>query len=197
MMHGYNGGISRQRRTDLTFALAIISLTVLIVAALVVLNWLGSQPRIVPTAPDLAPEALLPLAEPVGPIQGFHNMQHMPQLPAQSLPAVEGPQANIDLPLTRWDWGTIPRQPLVRQTFPIQNKGDQPLLITNVVTSCGCTTADLTSSLIPAGQRADLTVVFDPDFHEASGPVTRLVWLETNDPDMPVVELRLDAVVKP
>ena len=66
-----------------------------------------------------------------------------------------------------------------------------------MVTSCGCTTAELSSSVIPAGQRADLVVTFDPNFHETSGPVTRLVWLETNDPDMPVVELRLDANVLP
>lgn len=189
---------SRQRgKTDRMFILVISAVTVLIVGALVALNWLGNQPRITP-AVAVDASALLPLAVPVAPLHGIHDMQNMPQLPAQGH-AVAGdvPQANVDLPLARWDWGTIPRQPVVTQVFPIQNTGDQPLLISSVVTSCGCTTADLSASLIPAGQRADLTVIFDPDFHDTSGPVTRLVWLETNDPDMPVVELRMDAVVRP
>ncbi len=184
-----------RQRTDRPFVVAIVAMTLVIVGALVALNWLGNQPRITP-AVDTG--TLLPLAVPVAPLHGIHDMQNMPQLPAQGH-AVAGdvPQANVDLPLARWDWGTIPRQPVVTQVFPIQNTGDQPLLISSVVTSCGCTTADLSASLIPAGQRADLTVIFDPDFHDTSGPVTRLVWLETNDPDMPVVELRMDAVVRP
>jgi len=187
----------QQRKTDRMFTLVISALTILIVGTVVALNWLGNQPRIDP-AVIVDASSLLPLAVPVAPIHGIHDMQNLPQLPAQGHPqAADVPQANVDLPLLRWDWGTIPRQPVVFQTFPIQNTGNQPLLITSVVTSCGCTTADLSASLIPAGQRADLTVIFDPDFHVTSGPVTRLVWLETNDPDLPVVELRMDAVVRP
>lgn len=187
----------QQRSTDRLFIVVITALTLVILEALVTLNWLSNQPRSTPAAPVDA-NALLPLAPPVAPIRGVHDMQNMPQLPAQGRPlAADVPQPNVDLPLVRWDWGTIPRRPVVSQTFPIQNQGTQPLLITNVVTSCGCTSADLSASLIPAGQRADLVVLFDPDFHDTSGPVTRLVWLETNDPDMPVVELRMDAVVRP
>jgi hypothetical protein len=39
-------------------------------------------------------------------------------------------------------------------------------------------------------------VVFDPDYHETVGPVTRVVWLETNDPDQPVVEVGFAANVR-
>ena len=35
------------------------------------------------------------------------------------------------------------------------------------------------------GQRADLTVTFDANFHETHGEVTRLVWFATNDPTQP------------
>ncbi len=70
------------------------------------------------------------------------------------------------------------------------------LEISSVVTSCGCTTANLSSSVISPGTRADLTVVFDPDYHDTVGPVTRVVWLETNDPDQPVVEVGFDANVR-
>ncbi len=140
---------------------------------------------------------LLPLADPVNPIHGFHDMPRIPNGPIPTQTVADGaPRAQVDLPLTFWDWGKIPPKPPVQQTFPIQNTGDQPLLITSVVTSCGCTTADLSSSVIPPGTRADVVVTFDPDYHKNTfGPVTRIVWLKTNDPAMPLVELRADANV--
>lgn len=188
----------RSKQADSKFIIVIGVLFVIIISTIVLLNRMGAQPQAASNPAPLDVSALLPLASPVRPIRGFHDMPNIPQMPVQgqTLPA-DTPQANVDLPLTRWDWGTVPRKPPVEMTFPIQNRGNQPLLITSVVTSCGCTTADLTSSVIPGGQRADLRVIFDPDFHDTSGPVTRIVWVSTNDPDMPVVELRLDANVSP
>ena len=192
-----------QHGFDRTFLAALIGATLLIIAAVIGLTAFGSRPATPATAEAtdsaaLAGADLLPLAEPVAPIKGFHDMNHLPGAPVPTQPVADGAsRAKVDLPLSRWDWGTIPRTPPVTQTFPIQNTGDKPLLIASVVTSCGCTTADLTSSVIPPGQRADLVMTFDPDFHETSGPVTRLVWLETNDPEMPLVELRADANVLP
>jgi len=188
----------RSKQADAKFVIVIGALFVIIVGTIVLLNRMGAQPQVTPNAAPVDVSTLLPLADPVNPIRGFHDMPNIPQMPVQGQAlSADIPQANVDLPLARWDWGTIPRKPPVEKTFPIQNRGNQPLLITSVVTSCGCTTADLNSSTIPAGQRADLTVIFDPNFHDTSGPVTRIVWLSTNDPDMPVVELRLDANVSP
>ena len=191
---------TRNRRshqtTDRTFLFVLIGASFLILGIVALANWASSRPA--PAAQAADPAQLLPLAEPVNPIAGFHDMENMPNPNAAAHPVEAGvPQANVDLPVPRWDWGDIPRMPAVQQTFPIQNTGNEPLMISNVVTSCGCTTAELSSSVIPSGQRADLVVTFDPNFHDTSGPVTRLVWLETNDPDMPVVELRMDANVLP
>lgn len=61
---------------------------------------------------------------------------------------------------------------------------------------CACTTAELLSSVIPPGRRADLSVTFDADFHETRGEVTRLVWFATNDPTQPWVEVRITADVR-
>ncbi len=141
---------------------------------------------------------LLPLAEPVNPIEGWHDMDNMPD-PNQVGQVVppDQPQPNVDVPLAEYDFGTIPSGPgNVSQVFYIQNTGTEVLEIRSVVTSCGCTTANLSSSVIPPGTRADLTVVFDPDYHDTEGPVTRVVWLETNDPDQPVVEVSFTANVR-
>ena len=174
-------------------------ITLLILSIVVMLNWKVGRalpPR--DEAVALDPATLLPLAAPVNPIIGGHDMNNLPDsnnIHPYTL-ADDVPQPNVDLPLARWDWGTIPAIPPVSQTFPIQNSGEQPLLITSVVTSCGCTIAALSSSVIPPGQRADLKVTFDPNFHESGGPVRRLVWLKTNDPDLPLIEIRLDANVQ-
>ena len=87
----------------------------------------------------------------------------------------------------RWD---------VTHIFAVQNAGEADLVISNLVTSCGCTRAELSSSVIPPGQRADLTVTFDANFHPTQGEVTRLVWFATNDPTQPWVEVRVTADVR-
>jgi hypothetical protein len=191
---------SSRRLSDRTVLMVIVGVTVLILGVVVVLNWASSRTLApVEAAAAVEPSSLLPLAAPVNPVVGGHDMNNMPdgsQIHPHTVPAGE-PQPNVDLPLLRWDWGTIPAIPAVAQTFPIQNTGEEPLIITSVVSSCGCTTASLSSSVIPPGQRADLKVVFDPNFHETVGPVTRLIWLQTNDPDQPLTEIRLDANVTP
>ena len=78
----------------------------------------------------------------------------------------------------------------------MQNTGTADLEIGNLVTSCGCTAAELSSDVIPPGQRADLTVTFDADFHETGGQVTRLAWFATNDPAQPWAEVRITADVR-
>lgn len=196
-------GRTKTRIDDRVVLAIIMGGTVLVLSLILLNNWAISRPPNA-TAPSVAATNvaidsadLLPLAAPVNPIVGGHDMNNLPD-PGRRGNVMTGiAQANVDLPLMQWDWGTIPAIPAVAQTFPIQNTGDKSLLINNVVTSCGCTIAALSSSVIPPGERADLKVTFDPNFHATQGPVTRLVWLETNDPDMPVVELRMDANVIP
>ncbi len=78
----------------------------------------------------------------------------------------------------------------------MQNTGDADLVISNLVTSCGCTTAELSSNVIPPDQRANLMVTFAPDFHGASGPVTRLIWFGTDNLTQPWGEVRITADVQ-
>jgi hypothetical protein len=191
---------SSKRLSDRTVLMVMVGVTILILGLIMLLNWTSSR-ALAPVEADIAIDSgtLLPLAAPVNPVVGGHNMNNMPdssRIHPRTVPAGE-PQPNVDLPLLQWDWGTISAIPAVAQTFPIQNTGDEPLIISSVVTSCGCTTASLSSSVIPPGQRADLKVAFDPNFHETVGPVTRLIWLQTNDPDQPLIEIRLDANVTP
>jgi hypothetical protein len=140
---------------------------------------------------------LLPLAEGKQPLRGGHDMARIPQQTPAPQPAPEGAALpRLDLPSSSHDFGTTPKHPDVAHVFAVQNTGTTDLMISNLVTSCGCTTAELSSSIIPPGQRADLTVTFDPDFHVTQGPVVRLVWFATNDPTQPWAEVRVMADVQ-
>jgi hypothetical protein len=144
------------------------------------------------------PADLLPLAEAKRPLKGGHDMKRIPQQTPAPQPAPEGVALpKLDLPSSSHDFGLIPGRPDVARVFAVQNTGTADLEIRNLVTSCGCTTAELSSRVIPAGQRADLTVTFDPDFHTTQGPVVRLVWFATNDPTQPWAEVRVTANVQP
>lgn len=125
------------------------------------------------------------------------------------------PGAQVGTSATAYDWGTIKIDAgNVETTFDLKNTGVQPLKLSNVSTSCMCTTAQLIlgttqspsfgmhakSSYIlevPPQETAKLKVVFDPAYHGPSGvgPITRQVTLQTNDPQKPELSFMLTAMV--
>lgn len=62
-----------------------------------------------------------------------------------------------------YDFGDInEKDGPVTHTFKIKNDGENPLVITKVVASCGCTTPDWTKAPIASGQTGEIKVTFDP-----------------------------------
>ncbi|MDR1525527.1 MAG: DUF1573 domain-containing protein [Tannerella sp.] len=51
---------------------------------------------------------------------------------------------------------------LIECEFTLTNTGDNPLVITKVTTSCGCTASDWTKEPIGAGKQGFVKVSFDP-----------------------------------
>lgn len=173
----------------------ILAIIVLLVAANVLRSSVLADPPVTSRSEPVSD--LLPLAEAKRPLKGGHDMRRIPAQTPAPRPAPEGVELPlIDLPSESYDFGRVPKRPDVAHVFAVQNRGTADLVIQNLVTSCGCTTAQLSSSVIPPGQRADLTVVFDPDFHPTEGEVVRLVWFATNDPAQPWAEIRLAAEVE-
>ena len=187
----------KRRRSGGVNPLVWVGGVLVIVIVLVGINLLsGASANKPPTVSRQDPAGLLPLAERRKPLKGGHDMARIPQQTPSPQPAPEDVALpKVDLPSVSYDFGRIPKRPDVVYVFAVQNTGSADLEIWNLVTSCGCTTAELSSSIIPPGQRADLTVTFDPDFHPTQGPVTRLVWFATNDPTQPWVEIRITADV--
>jgi len=102
----------------------------------------------------------------------------------------------IELSATEYDFGTIPNTGPVSQDFQVRNTGDGPLEIGRVTTSCGCTTAEISSRRLAPDETADLTVTYDPRAHGgATGKFMRIVYVQSSDPDTPEVNLSVQVTV--
>jgi uncharacterized YccA/Bax inhibitor family protein len=82
-------------------------------------------------------------------------------------------------------------------TFTVKNLGDRPLKINKVTTSCGCTLATIDSDSIDPGEVAGLHVSFNPSFmkEEIRGGVSRTIFVKSNDPENPDIEIKIKANV--
>ena len=104
---------------------------------------------------------------------------------------------------TEFDWGKIPRHTPVKQDFILSNPGSSNLEVTKIMTSCGCTTAELwigdTKSDLPAsippGSEGVVKVIFDPAVMKSRGKVKRAVRIETNEPNNPFLIINLQSDV--
>lgn len=95
-----------------------------------------------------------------------------------------------------FDFGQIEKtNGIVSTTFKIENHGKKPLIIGEISTSCGCTSAEVDKNEVGFDEITTLTVHFDPNFHdEPIGKITRSVFVETNDPNNQ--ELQFDIYVE-
>ena len=113
--------------------------------------------------------------------------------------------AKLVIESTRFDFGDVSMaRGLVKNNFVLKNEGDADLKISNISTSCMCTTVVLEikgekspifgmpghganpafwSMKLPPGQSANLEVIFDPNAHgpDATGQITRQINFSTND----------------
>lgn len=97
--------------------------------------------------------------------------------------------------------------------FIIKNIGDNPLQITSLSSSCNCTVGQIvykgqTSkeygmhapggfvNQIAVGDTAVVRVIYKPYIMPVYGPVTRDVYVGTNDPDNPRLTFTVKTVVK-
>lgn len=76
-------------------------------------------------------------------------------------PAPQGPTTTLRFEEEIADFGTIRDGEKVTHTFTFTNTGDQPLILSNVRGSCGCTVPSWDSDPIPPGETGSLTVEYD------------------------------------
>jgi hypothetical protein len=105
--------------------------------------------------------------------------------------AAASPEVAVDRPV--FDFGTIPQGKKVEHTFILKNKGSTSLTIKNTRTSCGCTVASVSSSVIQPGKSAEIKASFDSS--NFFGNITKTISVETNDPKNTVYTLTLKGTV--
>ena len=99
----------------------------------------------------------------------------------------------------------------VETSITIKNYGQMDLIVSNLSTSCGCTTVSVVnngeegpvfstgtpsegwSTTIQPGETAELKIYYDPNVHgDARGPMMREIYVSSNDPVDPVVKAAIE-----
>lgn len=130
------------------------------------------------------------------PLRAVHEMEPSTVGNISFLPK-DGPQPKIKVSEVLFDFGSIGATEIAQHDFIIANVGDAPLTIYRAYTTCGCTTADFTSTVIPPGKVVVMTLILDAGFHDVRGQtVRRGVIIENNDPNNSQVEIWSQAKVR-
>ncbi len=97
------------------------------------------------------------------------------------------------------DFGEIEYGDVMEYTFKIKNTGDEVLEIKRLSTSCGCTTVKIDKEQIDSQEEVNLYVTYDSGAmsgSHAKGDQERIIFIKTNDPINPQIELIINAYVK-
>ena len=111
---------------------------------------------------------------------------------SSSTPRVSGPE--ISLSSTEVDVGVMDQYETVVGTIQIENSGQEPLRITRVKPSCGCTVVELPLRTVEPGGSVDVTLEFSSG--DTHGRVRRPVSVDSNDPKNPRVQFWVAADVE-
>ena len=92
------------------------------------------------------------------------------------------------------DFGTVPKGEKLDWNFAVKNTGAADLHILAVRPACGCTVAEY-DKVIKPGETGRISAHVDTTTF--SGPTSKGITVETNDPANPSVQLTIHAIVKP
>jgi len=111
---------------------------------------------------------------------------------------VNGPSIKVSPAF--YDLGIVIYGEVTKHKFIVENLGTEPLKILKLSTSCGCTKAfiDEDKKILAPKASAEMLVTFDPAVHKDDsdlGELTRVVYINSNDPVRPEVEIELKANV--
>ena len=122
-------------------------------------------------------------------------------------------QPKLEIGATSFNFGNLKLTDVKTQEVPIKNTGDKPLVISDMLTSCDCTFAQLIvagkesprfsmqrnpnwrGELLP-GENAVIKIIYEPKIMPVKGGVKREIVFKTNDPQQPSVNLRFTANVE-
>ncbi len=105
------------------------------------------------------------------------------------------PAQNISWKEVEHNFGTIKEEDGPQTyKFEFTNKGTEPLFITNVQASCGCTATDYTKEPVKAGEKGYVSATYNPQ--NRPGQFNKSITVTTSEPQ-PTTVLRFSGVVTP
>ncbi|MCF8218810.1 MAG: DUF1573 domain-containing protein [Bacteroidales bacterium] len=105
----------------------------------------------------------------------------------------ESKAAQIDFEEKVYDFGTIEQYSDATCEFTFKNTGKSPLVITKVITSCGCTVPDYPKSPIMPNQEGQIQVTYDSG---KVGSINNQIVVRTNSEEGTVILKIKGKVVK-
>jgi hypothetical protein len=111
---------------------------------------------------------------------------------AQTDPAAHGPRVSFNKEIH--DYDTIPQGSDGRCEFVLTNTGDEPLIISNFQSSCGCLVPSYDKEPVFPGKTTILRARYDTN---RVGPFRKSLTLTTNAVDRRVLVLSIKGVVIP
>ena len=91
--------------------------------------------------------------------------------------AQKGPKIEFAAKDNTIDYGTVNKEDdSGLRTFEFTNTGDEPLIITNVQSTCGCTVPSKPTEPIPPGKTGKI----DVKYNMHTGPIRKTITVESN-----------------
>lgn len=111
---------------------------------------------------------------------------------APPAPAAD-PAPRIRVEPEGFDFGRVRPRRTLRKEFRLLNLGEGPLEIAGVSKSCGCTRAVVGETTLEPGGATTLDV--EVETRNSTGRIEQQVLVRSNDPQSPVLEVKLRATV--
>ncbi len=106
--------------------------------------------------------------------------------------APAGPRLTFSDPIL--DFGSVSDTDEIQGAFPFTNTGSEPLLITEIKPSCGCTTVELDKTRFEPGEGDSIQLVWKP---KGFGPQAKSITVQSNSEGEPITQLIIKAEIQP
>lgn len=107
--------------------------------------------------------------------------------------AIANAQAIISFDKTSHNFGTFKEEVVQKTVFTFKNTGNQPLVINQVLTSCGCTASNYTKEPVAPGKTGTIEVTYNGK-NKMAGHMTKLITVNSNA-SKPVSQLKIEGTM--
>jgi hypothetical protein len=110
-------------------------------------------------------------------------------------PGLDAPVPDLRLDAYGYDLGTLDEGAKVDRTVSFRNAGEQELTITRVRPTCTCLTIGQVTRSVPPGGTGSISFTYNAS--GLRGAQAQALYIESNDPVSPLVQVQIGAVVRP